>query len=232
MESLVIGLGVFGRSLAINLAKQGTSVIAVDKNKDLVDRVKDVVEHAIVLDATSEDNLRQIGVEDVDSAFVCMGVDMEASILSTLLLKKIGVPKIIARSNNDEHTQILSLIGAHHIVSPEVEMGEKIAKQYTNRHLLSLTELSYNAYMAELAVTPKIVGTSIRKLNLRQDYGVNIVGIKNKIPDVDKKGNNIYVESLDPLPLPDYEFKEGDIVVVIGEPKNVEKFSSHLSDVE
>ncbi len=229
MEALVIGLGVFGRSLATNLAKQGAIVIAVDKDQELVDKVKDVVEHAIVLDATTEESLIQIGVEDIDTAFVCMGVDMEASILTTLLLKKFGVPKIIARSNNEEHTQILELIGAHQIVAPEVEMGEKIATQYTNKNLLSLTELSYNAHMAELSVTQKLIGKGIRKLNLRENFGVNIVGIKQKIPDVDKKGNNVYVESLDPLPKPDYQFEEGDIVVVIGEPKNVEKFSEYLS---
>jgi trk system potassium uptake protein TrkA len=228
LEALVIGLGVFGRSLATNLAKQGANVIAVDKDQELVDKVKDVVEHAIVLDATTEDNLRQIGVEDIDAAFICMGVNMEASILTTLLVKKIGVPKIIARSNNEEHSQILSLIGAHHIVAPEVEMGEKVAKQYTNKNLVSLIELSYNAHMAELLVTERLFTKSLRKLNLRQDFGVNIVGIKQKIPDIDKKGNNIYVESLDPLPDPDYQFKEGDIVVVIGDPKNVERFSDYL----
>ncbi len=229
MEVLVIGLGVFGRSLATHLVKQGAIVIAVDKNQDLVDKVKDVVEQAIVLDATNEENLIQIGVEDIDMAFVCMGVDMEASILTTLLLKKLGVPKIIARSNNEEHTQILELIGAHQIVAPEVEMGEKVATQHTNKNLLSLTELSYNAHMAELNVTNELIGKEIKKLNLRRNYGINIIGIKNKIPDVDKKGNNIFVESLDPLPKPDYKFKEGDIVVVIGEPKNVEKFSEYLS---
>lgn len=228
MEALVIGLGVFGRSLSTNLARQGVSIIAIDKDKELVDKVKDIVEHAMTLDSTTEENLLQIGIEEVDTAFVCMGVDMEASILTTLLLKKIGVPKIVARSNNEDHTQILELIGAHQIVAPEIEMGEKIAAQYTNKNLISLTELSYNAHMAELNVTEKLIGKKIKKLGLRQNFKINIIGIKNKIPDIDKKGNNIYVESLDPLPKPDYEFKEGDIILVIGEPKNVEKFSNFL----
>jgi trk system potassium uptake protein TrkA len=187
----VFGLGVFGVSVARNLMKEGMEVIAIDDNEKNIELIKNDVTEAAILDSTKEEALRAIDIGRIDCAVVCIGENMESSILTALLLKKFEVPKILARANSLHHRQILTLIGVDEIVSPEEEM-------------------------AEVLVSDSFIGKTIRDLNLRSKYGVNIVGIKKKIPQVTEQGENIFVEKYIDFPGPDDVIEEEDVLVMVG----------------
>jgi len=152
---------------------------------------------------------------------------MEASILTALLLKKLGVTKIIARANSQAHRQILSLIGVDEIISPEEEMGMRLARRLSSTHILHHLDVSEEHTIAEVVVADSFVGKTIREMNLRSRFGVNIVGIKKKIPHVTDEGENIFIEKYVDFPSPEDVFEEGDVLVLVGSERaitEVERF--------
>ncbi len=212
----VFGLGVFGVSVARNLMKEGMEVIAIDDNEKNVELIKNVVTEAAILDSTKEEALRAIDIGRVDCAIVCIGENMESSILTALLLKKFEVPKIVARANSTHHRQILSLIGVDEIVSPEEEMGLRLARRQSSTHILHHLDISEDHTIAEVVVSEAFIGKTIRDLNLRSRYGVNIVGIKKKIPQVTEQGENVFAEKYIDFPSPDDVIEEEDVLVMVG----------------
>jgi len=223
----VFGLGVFGVSVARNLMKEGMEVIVIDNNEKNIEAIKNEVTEAAVLDSTKEEALLAVDVERVDCAVVAIGDDMEASIMTALLLKKLGVPKIIARANSQGHHQILSLIGVDEIISPEEEMGMRLARRLSSTHILHHLDVSEEHTIAEVLVADSFVGKTIREMNLRSKFGVNIVGIKKKIPHVTPEGENVFIEKYVDFPSPDDVFEEGDVLVLVGSERaitEVERF--------
>jgi len=223
----VFGLGVFGVSVAKNLMKEGMEVIVVDNFERNIEAIKNEVTEAAVLDGTKEEALLAIDVGRVDCAIVAIGDDMEASILTALLLKKLGVTKIIARANSQAHRQILSLIGVDEIISPEEEMGMRLARRLSSTHILHHLDVSEEHTIAEVVVADSFVGKTIREMNLRSRFGVNIVGIKKKIPHVTDEGENIFIEKYVDFPSPEDVFEEGDVLVLVGSERaitEVERF--------
>jgi len=223
----VFGLGVFGISVAKNLMAEGMEVIVVDKNEQGIETIKNEVTQAAVLDSTKEEALRAVDIGRIDCAVVAIGDDMEASILTALLLKKLEVPKIIARANSQAHRQILSLIGVDEIISPEDEMGLRLARRLSSTHILHHLDISEEHTIAEVVVAESFVGSTIREMNLRSRFGVNIVGIKKRIPHVTEDGQNVYIEKYVDFPSPDDVFEEGDVLVMVGSERavtDVEKY--------
>jgi len=212
----VFGLGVFGVSVARNLMKEGMEVIAIDDNENNIELIKNDVTEAAILDSTKEEALRAIDIGRVDCAIVCIGENMESSILTALLLKKFEVPKIVARANSAHHRQILSLIGVDEIISPEEEMGLRLARRLSSTHILHHLDISEDHTIAEIIVGESFIGKTIRDLNLRSRYGVNIVGIKKKVPQVTEQGENVFVEKYIDFPSPDDVIEEGDVLVMVG----------------
>lgn len=219
----VFGLGVFGTSVAKNLMKEGMEVIAVDDNEKNIELIKNDVTEAVILDSTKEDALRAIDIGRIDCAVVCIGEDMEASILTALLLKKFEVPKIIARANSPGHRQILSLIGVDEIISPEEEMGVRLARRLSSAHILHHLDISEEHTISEVIASDNLIGKSIRDLNLRSRFGVNIVGIKKKIPQVTEEGENIFIEKYVDFPAPDDVIEEGDVLVMVGSERAIQE---------
>jgi len=223
----VFGLGVFGISVAKNLMAEGMEVIVVDKNEQGIETIKNEVTQAAVLNSTQEEALRAIDIGRIDCAIIAIGDDMEASILTALLLKKLEVPKIIARANSPAHRQILSLIGVDEIISPEDEMGLRLARRLSSTHILHHLDISEEHTVAEVLVADSFVGRTIREMNLRSRFGVNIVGIKKRIPHVTEDGRNVFIEKYIDFPSPDDVFEEGDVLVMVGSERaitEVEKF--------
>jgi trk system potassium uptake protein TrkA len=223
----VFGLGVFGMSVAKNLMAEGMEVIVVDKNEQGIETIKNEVTQAAVLDSTQEEALRAVDIGRIDCAIIAIGDDMEASILTALLLKKLEVPKIIARANSQAHRQILSLIGVDEIISPEDEMGMRLARRLSSTHILHHLDISEEHTIAEVVVAESFIGSTIREMNLRSRFGVNIVGIKKRIPHVTEDGQNVYIEKYVDFPSPDDVFEEGDVLVMVGSERavtDVEKF--------
>jgi trk system potassium uptake protein TrkA len=218
----IFGLGVFGVSVAKNLMKEGMEVIVIDNNDKNIELIKNDVTEAVILDSTKEEALRAIDIGRVDCAVLCIGEDMEASILTALLLRKLEVPKIVARSNSPGHRQILSLIGVNEIISPEQEMGMRLAKRLSSTHILHHLDISEEHTIAEVMVGDNLIGKSIRDLNLRSRFGVNIVGIKKKIPQVTESGENIFMEKYVDFPAPDDVVEEGDVLVMVGSERSIQ----------
>ena len=228
----VFGLGVFGVSVAKNLMKEGMEVIAVDKIDKDVEAIKNDVTEAAVFDSTKEEALIAIDIERIDCAIIAIGDDMESSILTALLLKKLEVPKIIARANSQAHRQILSLIGVDEIISPEEEMGMRFARRLSSTHILHHLDVSAEHTIAEIAIAESFIGKTIREMNLRSKFGINIVGIKKKIPQVTENGENVFIEKYIDFPSPDDVFEEGDIVVMVGSERAITEVERYVEREE
>ena len=223
----IFGLGVFGISIAKNLMKEGMEVVVFDRDIKNIEAIKNDVTQAAVLDSSKEEALNAIDIGRVDCAIVAIGDDMESSILTALFLKKYEVPKIIARANTQAHRRILSLIGVDEILSPEEEMGMRLAKRLSSAHILHHIDISEEHTIAEVIIADQFIGKTLREMNLRAKFGVNIVGIKKKIPDVTEDGENVFLEKYIDFPSPDDVFEADDVLVMVGSERavsDVEKF--------
>ena len=218
----IIGLGSFGNALAKALASSGVEVIAVDRDKDRIEELKEYVTLAVACDATDEKTLKNIGLGDVDLACVAIGEDVEASLLTSILLKKLGVPSIFSRAVTPMQKEILKAIGVTRIIEIENEMGKEIANAIIAPRILKRVALGENHSMAEIKVPEKFVGKRISELDLRQKNKINIVAIKRSVPDIDKTtGCRTAKEDINTVPDPETYFDENDIIIVAGADKDI-----------
>ncbi|GAB3176162.1 trk system potassium uptake protein TrkA [Micromonospora palomenae] len=172
----VIGLGRFGCHLAGALTRLGHEVLAVDRNPEQVQRWAPHLERVVQADATEEHALRQLGLTDFRRVVVAMGVSLEASVLTVVALTEVGVPQIWARATSDKHARILASVGAHHVIFPEAETGERVAHLIVSR-MLDFIEFGDDFAIAKVPVPPSLVGRSLRDLGPER-YGVLVVGAK------------------------------------------------------
>ncbi|MFH1837047.1 MAG: TrkA family potassium uptake protein [Candidatus Omnitrophota bacterium] len=208
----VIGLGRFGSSVARALAEKGQLVIAIDKNEELVHDIMDNVTKAVCLDATDERAVKSMALQNVDVAICGIGTDVESSILVTLLLKELNIPEIVCKATSPAHKKVLEKIGATKVVLPEKDIGERLAAS-----LMSISDtvrehigLSGNSSIIEIIVPEEFVGKTLRELNIRADFGVNIIAIRKKDPGSGKETINV-------TPQADDVIVKGDILVAFGE---------------
>jgi len=182
-QILIIGLGQFGMTLARALSDKGAEVLAVDVKKNLVDEASNFVTHAMVMDATDETELARLQPQQRDSAVCAIGDDSkEASIICTALLKQMGAPLIIARANDKTHQRILRLVGAHQVINPEQEFGQRFANRLLYRNIIAETSLGEDLHLTEIRVQPSMVGRSLMDLALPKRFGVVVVAIRRGTP--------------------------------------------------
>lgn len=207
----VIGLGRFGTSLADELMRRGWDVLAVDTDARIVQKLSDTATHAAVADCTDPEALRQLGVHEFTSAVVGIGTDIEASILVTSNLLEAGVPNIWAKAVSRQHGRILERVGAHHVVLPEHDMGERVAHLVTGR-MLDFIEFD-DDYALVKTVAPKVAtGLPLGESLVRSKYGVTVVGIKRSGEDFTHATAETVVEP-------------GDVIIVTGKTTAVERFA-------
>jgi len=219
----VIGLGKFGGTVAQSLAERGAEVIAVDKDEKLVEKFTEVVTLAVKLDSTDEEALKAQGIDKMDVVIVSIG-DFEASVLTTALLKRLGVPKVITRATQSVsqiQERILNLVGADRVVLPEMEMGKRLAQNLLVSNILDYLPISEKYSAAEIRSPKLFWNKKIGELKVREKYKVNILEIKK----VSGEGEKQRIEKVNYLPYSENVIEEGDILLVIGEEGDIERLS-------
>ena len=174
----VFGLGKFGMAVAVALAESGNSVIAVDMDPDRVDAAAETVTCAVLADVTEPDVLDNLGISNLDCVIIGVSTNMQASIMATILTKEKGVRFVVAKAENEIHKHILEKVGADKIVFPEAEMGTRLARNLMGGEFVDLVELSKEVSMVEMPVPEIWIGKSLRELDVRGSYGLNIIGVK------------------------------------------------------
>lgn len=223
MQVAVIGLGSFGYKIATTLASMGTEVIAVDINPTLVDDIKERVHHAVVADSSDEKILRSIGISDVDSAVNAIGENIEVSIMTTVILRRLGVSKIIARAISPTHAEVLREIGASKVVSIEEQMGEQVARSLVAANVFQHISFPAGYTLVEMETPRNFIGKSLQDMDLRTQYGVLCVAIQRKVPAIDDKGHSLLKTQVHPSPDPRDKIHENDILVLVGSEEGIDK---------
>ena len=177
---LVIGIGRFGKSVARTLYENNKTVLAIDENEEVIQQIIDnqLVGDAVVLNATDENALKKVINNDFDTAFVCIGTDIQSSILITVTLKELGIKKIICKARTEKQGTVLEKIGADIVVYPEKEMGEALAKKVMNPKLTDYFRFSEEYNIFEFEAPAEFIGKNLKELDLRNRYEMNIIGIK------------------------------------------------------
>ena len=201
---VVIGLGRFGSEVAKQLHAQGCEVLAIDMRTDLVQQVSSEVTHAVVADAKDKDVLKALGVRSFDCAIIAIGDDLAASVLATANLKELGIPYLVCKAHDDTHRRVLEKLGADRIVIPEQENGIRLARSLSAPNVLDYIELSEEYGIAEVPVPASWVGKSLRDLNARAKWGINIIAFRRE--------GKLLVS-----PPADFAIQAGDIAVVLGD---------------
>lgn len=212
----VLGLGNFGFYLASRLYEKGHEVLAVDKDQTRVQDIRDKVSQAVVADTTDRRVMENLGVRDLDAAVVCIGSVLSDSILTVLNLKEIGVKQVIAKAISEPHGRILRKIGASEILFPEKDMAISLAERLHNPNLIEYLPVLEGFSIIQLAPPNEFIGKSLRELNLINRYGVQVVAIKELVP-----------ERLNMIPTAKFILKDSDIMILLGPNKALEKLRSH-----
>ncbi len=215
MRFAVLGMGSFGSNIARTLFESGHEVLAVDKDKNRIESVKEFVSQAVQMDAASKENLEALQVEEMEVVVVSLGPEMEPSILAVLYLHEMGARRIIAKALSEDHGKILDSVGATEVIYPEKDMAIRTAQRLSSPNILECIPLISGLSIQEVAPPNKFIGKSLRDLDVRKRYGVQIIAVKQMIP-----------EKTMVIPPPDFVIKDSDILIVLGEEEDLARFNT------
>jgi trk system potassium uptake protein TrkA len=209
---VVIGLGIFGNNIVRELADKGLEVIAVDKSKEAVQRVRDLASKAIVADGTDKEIMAQIGIQEDDTVIISFGEDLAAATLITLYLKQLKVKQIVVKAPNEEHQMILEKVGATDVIIPEKEIANKVARSLISPNVVDYLPLSDDTMIFELAPPESFLGKTMAELQLRSQYNVMVIAVKDLLTD-----------RVVTLPPASFMIKDGQALVLVGREVDIEK---------
>lgn len=207
----VIGLGRFGKSLALELVADGVEVLGIDGDPKVVQSLAGRLTHVVEADSTDEEAMRQLSLGTFDRAVIGIGTDLESSILSASVALKVGVPNIWAKAVSESHARILSQIGVHHVVRPEHDMGKRVAHLVRGR-MLDYIEFDDGYAIVKTRPPQSLYGVPLGESRPRTKYGITVVGVKRAGEDFTHA-------------TPDTDVQEGDLIIVSGPRTDVERFS-------
>ncbi|MCC9087324.1 potassium channel family protein [Bacillus sp. A015] len=210
-EFAVIGLGRFGGSICKALSEEGLEVLAMDLNEDRVNEYAQIASHAVIGDSTDEAVLKNLGMRNFDHVIVAIGENIQASILTTIILKELGVKLVTVKAQNDYHEKLLNKIGADRVVHPERDMGKRIAHKIITNNVIDYLELSDEYGLIEVEANGHLENQSLLDLDIRARYQINIVAIK--------RGKEVIIS-----PLAHEQIQKNDILIVIGAMKDIARF--------
>jgi trk system potassium uptake protein len=211
-QAVVIGLGIFGSNIAKTLFENGFDVVAIDKKKEMVQKMANLSTRAIVADATDKSILETIGIQPDDIVIVSFGEDLAASTLLTLHLKELGVKTIIVKAPHEDHKRILEMVGATEVIIPEQEMAKRVAKSIIAPNVLDFLSLSDGYVISEVAPPESFIGKTFSDLHLRSRFKVTVLAIRDALTD--------HVRM---VPAASFIIKDSDVLIVIGREEDVGK---------
>lgn len=211
---IVIGLGIFGFNIAKDLFESGFEVIAVDKNKDAVQRIRDYATKAILADGTDREIMDLIGIQEDDLVIISFGEDLAASTLITLHLRQLNVKSIIVKAPSEDHKLILERVGATEVIIPEKDVAAKLAKSLRSPNVLDFLPLSDDYMIFEMAPPAGFLGKSIGELQLRSRYHIEVIAVRDVLTD-----------RITMVPPAGYVLKDGEALVVVGKDRDIEKMT-------
>lgn len=204
----VIGCGRFGSSVAKTLFELENEVLVIDKDPNTVKEISEFVTSAVEADAMHKSELKKLGLNKYDVVIVSIGSNMEASIVSTLLVKELGAKNIVAQAQSELHGRILKRNGADKVIFPEMDMGDRVAHNLTSNNILDYIQLSPDFSILEIAVLKTWDGKSLSELRLRNKYGINVIAVKRD-------------DEVIASPAPEFVLNNYDIIVIIGSTENI-----------
>ncbi len=207
----IVGLGRFGYELALELAASGADIIVLDSEEDTVRELRDYTENAFVVKTFDKKTLGETSIQNCDVAVVCLGDHLDTSILVTLHLVSMGLPKVISEATSPEHGEVLDKLGAE-VVYPERDIAIRLAHRLEATKVLDYIQLGEKLNISKIMVAEKMIGKTVLELNFRGRFGVNIIAVEN--------GKEL-IESV----RPDYSFKSGDILFVSGSKKGLSELT-------
>ena len=211
----IIGLGRFGFALAQNLVKAGKDVIVLDKNADIIKQAASFTENAFIVPNLTQQTLEEVGIQNCDTVVVCIGDKIDVSVLTTMHLINMGIPNVISKANSSDQGMVLEKLGAK-VVFPETDMAIRLAHRLVSSQIMEYISLNDEIDITELRLPEQIQGLSIKDIDLRKNYNLNIIAVK--------KGDDISTEIT-----PDLVLNGDDVIVVIGKNLNIKKFENYLN---
>lgn len=210
----IIGLGRFGMALVECLSEAKREVIAIDKEETRVKEARRYTDLAMVVESLNQDSLEEAGIQNCDTVVICIGETVDVSVLTTMTVLKLNVPHVIAKANSLIHGEVLKRLGAQ-VVYPEWDMAVRLGRGLVNNNFLDSVALEGDAEVRRIQVSAPLLGVSIREADTRRRYNLNIIAIEHDHhTDVDFPS--------------DYRFREGDIISVIGQTRNLERFENDM----
>ncbi|MBQ8183588.1 MAG: TrkA family potassium uptake protein [Clostridia bacterium] len=209
---LIIGAGRFGKHLSEKLIDLGNDVVAVDKNAEKIEQLNNILTDSFVGDCRNEAVLKALGINNFDVCFVCTAEDFQSSLEITSMLKELGAKYVVSTAKRDRQADLLKKIGADDVIYPEKQIAQKTGIRYNAKNIVDLIQISDEYAIYEIPVSDAWLNKTIVDVNVRKNYKVNIIAIKNG-------------ESINAAPLPDYVFKPRDHIMVIGKQHDVFKLT-------
>ncbi len=211
-EFAVIGLGRFGKTVATSLASSGAQVLVLDQDENALQEVSDAVTHTIRGEATSASTINQLGLGNYDAAVIAMSSNLESNVMATILVKEAGVPFIVVKAKTELEGRVLKKVGADKVIYPEKETGMRLANHLMHDNYFEAVELSEEYSIVDVDIPQDWIGKSLKTLNIRAKYGVNVIGVKGS-------------SELNINPAPDDVLKEDDVLIMLGRNNLLNKFT-------
>jgi len=210
----VIGMGRFGQSVVEELIHREADVLVIDKNPDRIAQMSKIATHAVTLDSTDTVSLKEVGIQSIDHVVVAIGKDLQSSILTTLVLKELGVARVTVKVQNSDHLKIVKQLGADEIIQPEQQSGKRLASKIISNNVLDYIDLNDTHSFIVVNATKKIIKSSVINLDVRNKFNINIVAIR-------RSGDIL-------IPTPTSTIVDGDQLLLIGSNIDLEKFNTWL----
>lgn len=217
IEFGIIGLGRFGLALAKTLGDEGKEVLVIDNNESKIKQIRNVTENAFVVENLDKETLEEIGIQNCETVIVCIGEKIDTSILTTLNVISMGVPRVISKAISAEHGSVLERIGAE-VIFPERDMAIRLANRLVSSRALDFITLNDDITVSELKLTSKISGKTVVESNIRKKFKLNIIAIEQS----GKTQIDITADSM---------LNEDDLIVVVGKRENIKSFEEYLEDI-